>query len=417
MVKRPIDSFVEYFLDVKPYHTKILEVVERYLVKDDINVSFNENIFFYEIFGNRPLCNQIGYGIDFDDDCGYSSLFCCDLFQCIGGYGLIYDNSDLLVQSNILSYDNQNSTITLSGDHRFDTYINIESIPDEYTIKLKDNVVDLIQNHALFLIQAVNTYQIVETTFDGFYVYGDVEKQFTAMSEFTVIRSTINDNDYSTVQAKYIPIENRTFIKTFVPELTSSISNFENYSSGMLDTTVLGQIIIKAPSKNRGAYIKDSVYFDGFNTVIKLNESTKVNMLGGSNYGSVVFRTAFKPRRRIYLNIIDGALTYKEDFLIEDISYDPDTNTTALTLGIARAYDSVNQTSSTWIDLALATSAELYGYFFGAGFDGYEECSIPKEYNIHAGIEEFLFIEEIIYQSVVPDQPDWIGNVEVLITN
>ena len=26
---RPIDAFVKYFLDVKPYHTKLLEVIER----------------------------------------------------------------------------------------------------------------------------------------------------------------------------------------------------------------------------------------------------------------------------------------------------------------------------------------------------------------------------------------------------
>ena len=46
MVKRPIDSFVKYFLDVKPYHTKILEIVERYLIDEDVNISIKENIFF-----------------------------------------------------------------------------------------------------------------------------------------------------------------------------------------------------------------------------------------------------------------------------------------------------------------------------------------------------------------------------------
>lgn len=414
MVKRPIDSFVQYFLDIKPYHTKILDIVERYLIKDDINVSFNETTSFTEIFQNRPLCNQIGYGLDFDDDCGYSSLFCCDLFQCVGGYGLIYDNSDLLVNLNVVSFDNERSTITVSGDRRFDTYININSAPDEYTIKVKGNQTSLLANHGLFLIEPVNCYDIVETTYNGFYVYGDVEKQFAAIREFVVFNSGVNDNNYTTIEVKYSPLENKTFIKTFIPRL--SAEGAENYSSGTLDVTALGNILIKTQSKNQGAYIKDSVYFDGADTVIRLSEETKLKMLDSSNYGSIVLRTGFKPQRRIHLNIVEGERQRKEDFIIQDALYDVVNNTTILTLGIAKTYDKNSQTCSTWLDLSLATNAELYGYFFGSGFDGYEECSVPKEYNIHAGIEEFLYIEEIIYQTTPPEVNNWVGDVDVLIT-
>jgi hypothetical protein len=73
MVKRPIDSFVKYFLDIKPYHTKILEVVERYEFAETIEVDIKEKFDLLHTFANNPLCKGVGYGLDFDDECGFSA--------------------------------------------------------------------------------------------------------------------------------------------------------------------------------------------------------------------------------------------------------------------------------------------------------------------------------------------------------
>ena len=94
---RPIDSFIKYFGDIKPYHTKILEVVEQYVFREEINVAIEETYNLEVTLENDPLCKGVGFGLNFDNDCGFDALECCDLFECMGGFGLIFDNSDLLV--------------------------------------------------------------------------------------------------------------------------------------------------------------------------------------------------------------------------------------------------------------------------------------------------------------------------------
>ncbi len=392
MVKRPIDAFVKYFLDVKPYHTKILEIVERYLFDEDVNISIKENIFFTEEWGNEPLCKGVGYGLDFDDDCGFSSLSCCDLFDCIGGYGLIFDNSDLLVTAPISSYNAEAGTITVQGDRRYDTYYQIDAVTSN-SILIRGNHVSSIAPHALFVVVPKSTYLVQETVFNGFYIAGNVAQQFAAANEFNLMRSTANDGIYSVVEAKYFSDSQRTFIRVNRQDL---------------DVNALGTIIVDSGTKNNAAYQRDSVFFNGTHTVIYLHpDSTQIALPNETKHGSVVLRTGFVAGRRVWLNNdpdVDAYSPTSSEAKIVDCSYNELDATTTITIDVAHNTTRIEPTliSDAQLDFANITSVQLRGYYFGAGFDGFKECSTPKPYNIHASISEFLSIEVIDYSVPEP---------------
>lgn len=421
MVKRPIDSFVKYFLDVKPYHTKILEIVERYLIDEEVNVSIKENIFFTEEWGNEPLCKGVGYGLDFDDDCGFSSLSCCDLFDCIGGYGLIFDNSDLLVDAAVADtppqyYDSEAGTITVVGDRRYDTYYQIDSVtPSSFLIR--GNHVSAIAPHSLFVVVPKSTYLVQETVFNGFYISGNVAQQFNAANEFTLINSTANDDIYSVVEAIYYSDAGRTFVKVAREDL---------------NINALGQIIVDSGTKNNGAYQKDSVFFNGTHTVIQLHtDSQQVLMHGEAKHGSVVLRTGFIAGRRVWLNngqttwdatydeeneLVTPATTFPtvSEAKILDVSYSENDAATTITIevannvranvvGVAPDEELELTDSEVALDFSEVTSVQLRGYYFGAGYDGLEECTTPKPYHVYTSISEFLSIEVISYAPPPPD--------------
>lgn len=386
MVKRPIDAFVKYFLDVKPYHTKILEIVEQYLFTEDVNVNIKENIFFTEMWGNKPLCAGIGFGYDFDDECGYSTLSCCDLFDCYGGYGLVFDNSDLLVSAPVIAIASRTSDgieygFTVAGDYRFDTTLQIESIVGDNTIKIRGNVVSVLSPHHLFVISPTNVYGIAEVVSNGFYISGNVETQFATMHEFIVQGSPINDNTYGVTSAKYDIDSNRTFIE-IVPPIVP------------LDINALGKILIKSTTKNNGVYQRTDAFFDGTFTNITLHPDSLIKLPDETKHGSVVLRTGLLPNRMLHFIGDLGDFDTK----VSDIVYDPINNTT--TVYISSTEDLGVEDLGSEYDITI----ELRGYFSGAGFDGYNECSIPKPFHLYSTISEYLWIG-VVSEAGCPDSP------------
>lgn len=402
MVRRPIDSFVKYFLDIKPYHTKILEVVERYLFSEEIQVSIKENYSLFETLANDPLCRGVGYGLDFDDECGFSASSCCDLFTCLGGYGLIFDNSDLLMSAPVTSFDRNLGSITVSGDRRFDTYLRIESISSNNILKIRGNVTSIVSPHHLFVIAPINTYDVTETVSDGFYVSGNVRAQFLGVNEFEVLYSTANDDTYSVLNAIYRADQNRTYIKVFKPNLSTD----DQTDTVSLDINSLGKIIIKSSTKNNGAYQRTDAFFDGTFTNIVLSSETPLLLPSEQSHGSIVLRTGLIPGRHVWLNDGTGfpAIPTISESKVLSRTYDPLSDSTTILLEIANSsvYDTLTGTfdSSAQLDLSAIISVDLRGYYFGAGFDGLRECSIPKPPNIHTTFSEFLSIEVVLYEGM-----------------
>ena len=91
-----IQSFVKYFNTIKPYHTKILEILEQYNFEDALNVIFRENLFNDYTFANQPLCSDVEVGTDFDEGFIFTKNF------------------------PIIAWDESADTITVSGDRTAD---------------------------------------------------------------------------------------------------------------------------------------------------------------------------------------------------------------------------------------------------------------------------------------------------------
>jgi hypothetical protein len=365
---RPIDSFRQYFLDMKPYHTKILEVVEKYNFNEDLAVSIEEDIFFNIEYKNDPLCKTVGYGFVWDGDCGFDSVDCCDLFDCLGGYGLIFDNSDLVTSLPINTLDADVDTVSVSGNQVYDVKVQIDSIPTHDTIIVNGDLTPYFAYHKIFVILPVRTLSVFENDAGTIKVKGNYAAELVAERKFKLYNTSVDDGLYNVIQAVYESIQNITTItladsQQVTPDLTNPIIEF------------------KVGTKNNGAYMVDSHDFDGVSTTIHLNSTTHTsftNTTEGRNHGSIQLRTGMVPGRYIDIETgTDSDGVYK----ILRSDYVGNANETIIHL----ASDVPYPATSGWI--------RMYGYINEGGFDGDGECSTPKHSHIKVGISEQILFE------------------------
>lgn len=361
---KPIDALIKYFLEVKPYHTKLLEVVEKYRFNEYITISVDENHTLDITKKNRALCGPVGFGLIWDEECGFDAVECCDLFECIGGYGLIFDNSDLLVNETILNINDSADEIQVAGDHTFDRRIQIKNIPSSSKITLEGDHVSTFQTHKLFLVVPYFTLNIVDITQNSFFISGNKVSEIQSKKDFRVSGSRYNDGVYATSIVRYNPTTNRTEI----------IVNDE------LNTTLIsGYINVSSPNKNNGVYQVKTVTLVNGDTEIEIRNNNIFNHLNGTVHGSIQLRTGLiAPRRVWHFNPdINDVVEYR----ISGQSYDTVSDITTITLA-----ESISTPSTGDGEI------RLYGYRFGAGFDGFKECSTPKPYNVNLSVGEVLNI-------------------------
>ena len=366
-IRRPLDAFVKYFLDVKPYHTKLLEVLEIYNFYDTINVNIGENVIKDITFLNKPLCNPTGWGVDWDDSCGFDAISCCDLFTCIGGYGLIYNNSDLLVTANIVSTSTDGSVV-LSGNYTYDHKIPLKAIlnADQFTVAGDQR--NYFNTFNIFLVIPRHIYNINSVTNNGFIVSGNISSEVISRGSFIVYGSAGNDGTYVVNNASYDPNTNLT---------TIIVNEHINHVGGN------GTIQIVASNKNNGAYqVLGTPVFNGVDTIVTINSATKkFTILNDTTTGTIQFRSGLIYPRHI--TITGNSSNNDGDYRIMDSTYDYVSNTTKLTL------------SGVFTDASNTGTVNLYGYEFEAGFEGGPECSVPKPADVHTVFSERLVINVI----------------------
>jgi hypothetical protein len=372
-IRRPLDAFVQYFLDVKPYHTKLLEVLEIYNFYDTINVSIDEQVTKDITFLNKPLCNATGWGVDWDDACGFDAISCCDLFDCIGGYGLIYNNSDLLVSANIIN-TTQDGTITLDGNYTYDLKLPIKNVLNQNQFSVHGNQTALFNKFNIFLVIPRHVYTINSVISNGFTVKGDISSEVVARRTFLVYGSDGNDANYEVTTASYDPGTNTT---------TIVVLQHINHVGGT------GFIQVASSNKNNGVYQVSSVTFNGVDTIVAINGDAKhFTVLNDTTAGSVQFRSGLIYPRHI---TIQGSSANNDgDYKIIQSIYDYVSNTTKITV------------SGLIPDVSTVGTVNLYGYEFEAGFEGGVECSIPKPADIHMVFSERLVINVIKIPNPTP---------------
>ena len=449
LINSPTDSFVDYFLDSKPYHTKLLEIIETYTFEESMIVSFDERVEKEIIIENDPLCKQTGFGLDFDDECGYDAIDCCDLFDCFAGYGYIFDNSDKLVELEILDYqvENTDHTILLSNDNTglgswvevegnrlTDTRLPIKRIDSPNTLIFNDNtgeVENLFNTHSIFLIVNVQLFEISGNHENQLYITGNHVDFFLTKNEIYVLNSYIKNKIFYYYDVSYDNVMNRTILHlsrnlTEWDDLNvvyklgdvvihngityecisyhiteeGDLSPDQDPSRWMVEDLNGLQLQVKNSNNNIGIYQSFECNYNpttNETTVILADEddtgrpnSVTPKAQGDYTLGSVQLRTALRNPRFITINeTIVPAPPQLEDqsneFKIVYSEYHPDTNRTRIY--VAATLDFLDDVDVT------EYSVKTFGYFFDPGFDGGEECSIPKAENIHAGFSERLFVE------------------------
>jgi sugar lactone lactonase YvrE len=382
---RPIDTFKKYFLDVKPYHTKILEILEKYNLVEDVRISFAENLFFNVDYKNNPLCRPTGFGIIWDGECGFDALDCCDIFNCVGGYGVIFDNSELVAEHHIMSVDYDMDTFTVSGDATRDARLQINTIPSEYNIRITGNVENILKvndhTHSVVAILPVKNLPIVTSTENTVTVSGDHVDIFTPNQDLLLYNTSDSNGMYRIKYSDYYSVGNTTLI-TLVRRV---------HGEEIIESDLTGMVEVRTPSRNNGIYLIDSVQYDGtMATDITLHSSTPLpytNSTEGRNHGSIQLRTALIPDRTVYVE--QTATSLDNGYRVIRSDYDIMADTTTVFVSADIDLDTVLYPDFEINDNGLL---RMYGYTSEAGYDGRATCETPKHSNIAVGFAEKLVI-------------------------
>jgi hypothetical protein len=413
---RPTDSFRDYFLDVKPYHTKILEIVEQYNIQEDVLVNIDEKISFNIDYKNDPVCKPVGFGLVWDDECGFSAVDCCDLYDCIGGFGLVYDNSDMVAEYDILSLDDEFDTIKVAGDQTRDARFQISTIPSNNVISIVGDITDYINEIKILLVVPIKTLSVTSNTTNTILIEGNFVQSLVSSKEFRIYNSIDSDGIYRVKTVTYNPTTNLTEIEILEP-------------SEINENIVGSNIEFKIASRNSGAYSIESYQFDGTITNIFLDDYTKLeytNATEGDNHGSIQLKTGMIQGREISIentgtvndntyNVIkseyDKVLDETTVFLSGNLytlgnfpTPTPTSNLTPTPTPTLSTTASPTPTSgeptptitssptSTPVNIGVV---RMYGYLQDSGFDGDPECTAPKHSHVKVGISELLQIRVI----------------------
>lgn len=448
LINSPTDSFVDYFLDSKPYHTKLLEIIETYTFEESMIVNFEERVNKEIIIENDPLCKQTGFGLDFDDECGYDAVDCCDLFDCFAGYGYIFDNSDKLVELEILDYQSENTDLTtmlsndytglgswveVEGNRLTDIRLPIKRIDAPNSLVFDDangDVENLFSLHSTFLIVNVQIFTISDNQNNKIFIQGNHVDFFLTKNEVYLLNTFIKNKVFYYYDVTYDTFSNSTILHVsrnlqdwedsskvyklgdvvfFNGEVYECIEYHISQAGDLSPDQDSGrwalenlsglQIQIKNSNNNIGIYQSFECQRNVSNnetTVILAdeNETGRPNSVipksqGDYTLGSVQLRTALRSPRFITINeFVVPTPPQLEDqsneFRIIHSEYNPLLNRT-------RIYVSATLDFLDDVDVE-DYRVKTFGYFFESGFDGGEECTPPKDENISVGFKEFLEI-------------------------
>lgn len=369
-----IDSFLEYFKDAKPYHTKLLEIIEEYNFTENMYVIMSDSVEQEITIQNDPLCKLTGFGIDYDDKCGYDAIDCCDLFDCTGGYGYIFDNSDLLVEETIIDKDNDEGKLIVSGNQLADTRIPVISVTSPTNFTLEGDATSLLDTHTIGIFVNVLQFDVVSNDSSTIKISGNHESFIETKSNFRIEGTETQYNGTYTVLSTSYDVTNDETVITF------------SYFKPVPDNVLAGlKVQFRNSNPNGGIYQVDSYSYNGTNTDVTITNDTFSNVNPDeSRLGSFQFRTGLRYPREVE---IDTATVPYHNILFSD--YDYNNNRTQIYV------DEDISSYTVGVD-----TVKLYGYFFGSGYDGNEECTKPKDTHVYSKLEEDLIIE--IDDSLIP---------------
>jgi len=392
---KAIDSFLEYFREAKPYHTKLLEVVEKYSFFEAMDANFIERVNKRVVIVNEPLCKQTGFGLDYDDNCGYDAIDCCDLFDCNGGYGVVFDNSDLVASELIIAQNAKEEWFEVEGNHTDDTRFKILSIPSNNEVVVSGDASTILSNHAIMLVVNMLPFEVISNEEKFLILEGNHENFISNKNEFQI---TGTESDFN---GKYV-------VRSAAYDADADQTTVEFHSFKSVSTNDLQGIDIyfRNSEPNTGIYEIESSTFDGTNTTITTRAGSEFDFtdlaLPEYQKGSIQFRTAFKYSREIDIDLSEGSefhnILYSEYIPPGETDLNKTPNRTRIYVDgsfgdiVLDEFGEVIESLSTFSYVSGVDTLNMYGYFFNGGYDGNPECILPKDTHVYAMLEEKLVI-------------------------
>lgn len=372
-----IDAFLEYFKDAKPYHTKLLEIIEEYNFVESMTVCICEAVEKEISIQNDPLCKETGFGIDYDDECGYDAIDCCDLFDCDGGYGFIYDNSDLVVETSLVNKNDEFGVLHVSGNQLSDLRVPVLDIISSNTAILQGDISSILDKHSTFIFVNVLQFEVLANDSESITINGNYVDFIETKSNFKIEGSETEYNGTYTVRNVSYDVANDNTVIDFI------------FFKPVADNALTGvNLQFRNSNPNGGIYQLDSYSTNGTTTTVNVTSNTfEFVGIEPLHLGSFQFRTGLRQPREV------------------DVEVSEDSYHRILYAG----YDSIMNETQLFVDGDVSSyvpstdTVKMYGYFYGAGYDGEEECSKPKSSHVYSLIEENLTIE--IDDSLVNPSP------------
>ena len=269
------------------------------------------------------------------------------MFDCAGGYGIVFDNSDLVVEEILADKNDEEGIFEVDGNHTVDERFQIVSVPDNETVIVEGNATGILTRHAVFLVVNVLQFDIVSNDSDSLVLSGNHADFLNRKEEFWVAGTETAFN------GKYV-------IRSATHDADDDETTVEFIYFGTVGTNDIQglKLNVRNSEPNTGNYQVKGYSFDGTNTTITVQNSSfdfTNAELGTYNKGSIQFRTAFKYSREIDIDISSGS-AYHNTLHVE---YDSNTNRTKIHVdGDISGY-------TVGVDFV-----RMFGYFFNSGYDG-----------------------------------------------
>ncbi len=233
----PVQGLVDYTLEIKPYHSKIVEVLVDYLHTDLVGINIIDKLNFKFIF-------DMDYSLNYCPDAGYGVL----------PYGDYYRVGDQ-IHLNVLYVNPTTNTFRVAGDltHFFNVgnspTIEQSSYHDNGSWEIKSIIYDPVSH-----ITDIEVHHLLNGTADGsivsvssatfpitrvdatnnlLVVSGNALGNFSVGDIISVTDSTGNDGNWSVTSKFYHLLENATVIGVTFNSITTPVGpivdSFGNY--------------------------------------------------------------------------------------------------------------------------------------------------------------------------------------------
>jgi len=225
----PVQGLVDYTLNVKPFHSKIIEVLVDYIHNDLVGVTVVDTMNF-----------------KLSVDANYTPLYCTTAGYGIGPYGDYYTAGQSPIQFNILSINTTTNVFTVGGDFRpFVNVGNSISVRNSTTHINGEWAVSSISFDAITHITTMDVSHVMGGTTDGiitsasaatypivrvdvtnklFVINSNFSSDFSVGDIISVGDSSDNDGNWLVTSVFYHLLEDTTILGVEFDSMTSLVA-------------------------------------------------------------------------------------------------------------------------------------------------------------------------------------------------